>query len=246
MAQGEICIKVLPNVLIKEIAKVIQALNPGDQDIAEIQNQLLRRHIILGLGKKTAPEEVAEAYFRCIITDHVQRYYNVNLNELTSCINSSHTAVRGICIRELHHNHLQVSDSEWKKTWPRFKDKHKEVDVGEHNCRRIADLYFYTQGGIVSVEFKYLGKNGSISVNDCVTQMRRYAEKHAATMMIIYTDSTNDKEIRRVDELRSLLKPAVNVILVSGPAIQRFNTDDQGRQGGKGRRDGRAADGGDR
>ncbi|MGD1154025.1 MAG: hypothetical protein ABR911_14280 [Syntrophales bacterium] len=179
------------------------------------------------MGKKTAPEEVIEGFFRCLLTDHLQRRFKVELSEISSCINSSHTAVRGICIAGSRHRHQDIKDAEWEKAWLRFQKQHREVNIctSEGRSSRRADLYLVAQGGIVSVEFKYLGSHGSLNVEGCAVQMHRYVEKHAATLLVIYTSSSDGKEVRGLKELRRRLGSAVHVILVHGPAVPRVMTD---------------------
>ena len=221
MREDEICINTQPAVLASEVANIFRAVTPSEQDIAEVQRQLLCRHADLPLREKIAPEEVIEGFFRCFLTDHLQRRFKVELVDIPSCINSSHTAVRGICIEKSQHSHQSITDAEWKKAWPRFKDQHPEVNIyvpGRRSALR-ADLYLVAQGGIVSVEFKYLGSRGALNVNGCVAQMRRYVENHAATLLVIYANSSDGKEVRGLDRLRNRLDPSVHVIFVSGPAI---------------------------
>ena len=69
------CINIQPAVLAAEIARVIQAATPVEHDTVEIQRQVLRRHAELRLGKRTAPEEVIEGFFRCLVTDHLQQRF---------------------------------------------------------------------------------------------------------------------------------------------------------------------------
>lgn len=223
MGKDDICIKTQPAVLAAEIAGVIQAATPSEQDIMEVQRQVLCRHAELRLGKKAAPEEVIEGFYRCLVIDHVQRRFKVDRGEIPSCINSSHTATRGVCIARSRHNHHHITDAEWRTAWLRFQKQHHEVNirVSEKQSLRRADLYLVAQGGIVSVEFKYLGSHGSLDVEGCAVQMRRYVENHAATLLVIYANSVDKNEVRGLDRLRRLLGPAVHVILVCGPTAQQ-------------------------
>ena len=187
-----------------------------------VQRQMSCRHAELRLGEKVSPEEVVEGFFRCILVNHIQRRFKLEPSEIPNCINSSHSATRVICTAESEHNHQYIPDTEWKKAWRRFRDLHPEVDVkipGKQSYRR-ADLYFAVQGGIVSLEFKYLGSDGSLNVSECAKQMRRYTENHAATLLIIYVGRSEGAEVRGLDELRRQLGPAVDVIPVYGPVIQ--------------------------
>jgi hypothetical protein len=223
MREDDIFINIQPGVLAAEIARVIQSVSPSERDISEVQRQVLCRHSELGLGKKTTPEEVIEGFFRCLLTDHFQRHFKIKPLDIPNYINSSHTATRGICIAGLLHNHHHITDAEWGKSWRRFQDQHQEANIyvpGGRSPRR-ADLYLVARGGIVSVEFKYLGSKGSLNVDGCAAQMRRYIENHAATLLVIYDSSSNGKEVRGLDRLRSLLSRDVHVIIIYGPAISR-------------------------
>jgi hypothetical protein len=215
------CINTQPALLASEIARVIQESTPGEQDLVAVQRQLLYRHAILRLAKRTAPEETIESFFRCLLTDHLQRQYKINIAMIPRCISSSHTATRGICVADSDHNHQCIEETEWKKAWNYFQHQHPEVNIyipGKRRARR-ADLYLAAQGGIVSIEFKYIGNHGSLNIKDCADQMRGYVEHHAATMLVIYSGSNDRRTSQGMDQLCNLLGPAVNVILVNGPAI---------------------------
>ena len=223
MGEDDICIKTQPTLLAAEVAGVIQAATPSEQDIVEVQRQLLCRHVELRLGKKTAPEEIIEGFYRCLVIDHLQRRFKVDLGDIPSCINSSHTATRGVCIARSRHSHQYITDAQWKKAWLRFQKKHHEVNirVSERQSLRRADLYLVAQGGIVSVEFKYLGNQGSLNVKGCAAQMSRYVENHAATLLVIYASLSDKNEIRGLDMLRSRLDPTVHVIVACGPTAEQ-------------------------
>jgi hypothetical protein len=229
MGRDDVCINTQPALLAAEIARVIQAATPSEQDMMEIQRQVLCRHAELGLGKKAAPEEIIESFYRCLVIDHLQRRFSIDLDEIPSCINSSHTATRGVCNAQSQHSHWSIPDSDWAKAWCRFQDQHHEVNiVCDRGNPQRADLYLATRGGIVSVEFKYLSRSGSLNVEDCTTQMGRYVQNHAATLLVIYASLSYENEVRGVDRLRSLLGPDVHVILVCGPAIPKNRIMDGG------------------
>ncbi|KAF0155733.1 MAG: hypothetical protein FD159_2034 [Syntrophaceae bacterium] len=225
MKDNRTFINIQPDVLAAEIARFVETVAPSEQNVVEVQRQLLFRHVKLPkLEERVSPEEVVEGFFRCILTNHIQRHFKLEPGDIPNCINSSHSATRVICTEESDHNHQYIPDADWEKAWHRFQDHHPEVNIkipGKQSNRR-ADLYFAVQGGIVSVEFKYVG---SLNVEDCAKQMHRYIENHAATLLIIYVGRYKRIEVRGLDQLRQKLGPAVPVIPVHGPVIESVLTD---------------------
>jgi hypothetical protein len=214
-----ICVQ--PAALVAEIARVIEEARPSKRDVLEVRRQVLARQAHLGLEDRAAPECVAESFFRCRVIDHLQRRFRIELEAIPDCINSSHTATRGVCSAPARHSHQHIADAEWAKAWRRLQHQHPEVNVyvrGRRSAKR-ADLYLVTREEVVSVEFKYVGRHGLRDVPACAAQMRRYVEKHAATLLAIYDGANNGSEVRGVDRLRSLLGPAVRIVVVSGPDI---------------------------
>ena len=227
MKDNKTFINTQPDVLAAELARFVQTVAPSEQNIVDVQRQLSFRHVKLTrLGEKVSPEEVVEGFFRCILTNHIQRRFKLEPGEIPGCINSSHSATRVICIEESEHNHQYIPDAEWKEAWDCFQVQHHEVNINSPGRgKQRADLYFAVQGGIVSVEFKYLGSDGSLNVDGCAKQMRRFVENHAATLLIIYVGRSEGREVQRLDQLRRQLGPAVHIIPVHGPVIKSVLTD---------------------
>lgn len=210
-----------PAALVAEVAMLLENATPSREDVFEVRRQVLARQAQLGLRDRAAPECVAESFFRCVVIDHLQRRCRLALEELPYCINSSHTAARGVCRTPSRHSHSQISDTDWAKGWRRLQREHPEVNVyvpGRQSAKR-ADLYLVTRDEVVSVEFKYVGRQGVRDVRGCAAQMRRYVDKHAATLLTIYDGGSNGGEVRRADHLCSQLGPAVRVVIVPGPSL---------------------------
>lgn len=108
-------ISVPPADLVVALARTISDVKPRGQDLLEVRKQLLARKAKLGLKDRVATEYVAESYFRCIITDQLQRDFGVEFDEIPSCINSSHTATRCVCWNPSRHRHHQIADADWAK-----------------------------------------------------------------------------------------------------------------------------------
>lgn len=214
-------ITVQPADLVVELGRVLAKATPKARDVGEVRRQLLARKAELGLRDRVAAEYVAESLLRCLIVDHLQRQFGVAVDELPSCINSSHRATRSVCWKPLQHRHHRIADAEWEQAWCQLQLQHPEVNVRVADDRpaKRADLYVVTQRGIVSVEFKYTGEHGLRDASACAAQMQRYIERHAATLLAIYDGGNNKGELRGLDRLRSRLDPAVRVVVVSGPEI---------------------------
>jgi len=214
-------INVQPAALVAEVGRVIEKATPSEQDVFEVRRQVLARQAHLGLQDRAAPECVAESFFRCLVIDHLQCHYRVALEEIPDWINSSHTATRRVCSTPSRHSHHHIADTDWAEGWRRLQHRHPEVNVyvPRRRSAKRADLYLVTSDKVVSVEFKYVGQHGLRDVPACAGQMRRYVEKHAATLLAIYDGANKGSEVRGVDQLRSLFGPALSVVVVSGPAI---------------------------
>jgi hypothetical protein len=210
-----------PAALAAEVAGLMEKATPSRQDVFGVRRQVLARQAQLGLRNRAAPECVAESFFRCLVIDHLQRRFELAHEEIPDCINSSHTAARGVCGTPSRHSHKHISDRDWAAGWRRLQRQHPEVNVyvlGRPSAKR-ADLYLVTRDEVVSVEFKYVGQHGVRDVPACAAQMRRYVDKHAATLLAIYDGAGHGDEVRGVARLRSLLGPAVRVVVTPGPAI---------------------------
>lgn len=221
MAQTTNLITVEPAALAAEIASLIESAKPRPQAVHAVRDALLDRKVQLGLVRGAAAEYVAETLFRCLVIDHLQGRFRLAPRELPRCINSSHRAGRRVCGVPSSHCHNLVSDADWAEGWRRLKEEHPKVNVNDPSRPSAgrADLYVITRNAVVSVEFKYSGRTGLSDIRGCATQMRRYAQQHAATLLAIYDGASNGTALQAANQLRGLLGPAVPVVVVSGPSI---------------------------
>lgn len=219
--EPSISIDTQPTVLAAEIAKVIEAATPSGDDISAIQRQLLSRHAELGLRPKVSSEEVVESFFRCVVIDHLQQRFKLEINRIPNCVNSSHTAARRVCAARWRHCHDSIADPEWRAAWLGLQERYPEVNirVPDRRSPKRADLYLVARDKIVSLEFKYIGPHRLGDVNGCAVQMRHYAENHAATLLVVYSGSNDEIEGRALARLRGLLDRGVRVACVYGPSI---------------------------
>jgi hypothetical protein len=210
-----------PAALLTKLAWVITSATPRGRDIEEVRRQLLERKARLGLQDQVAAEYVAESFFRCAITDYVQRRFQVDPGAVPESINSSHKATRGVCWRPSQHRHQQIADGAWTSAWRLLQKQYPAVNVRDREAQpaKRADLYLVAQRKVVSVEFKYVGPHGVRDVSACAAQMRRYVEKHAATLLVIYDGARRRDEVPGMGRLRNCLGPTVPVIVVPGPEI---------------------------
>jgi hypothetical protein len=207
-----------PVKLRDEIAAKIQSALPREEDVEEVRWQLLRQKA------EATSELIVECFYRCLVTDELQRRYRIGLDDLPSCVNSSHVAARRVCWVGSPHAHQSIQPKPWARAWDDLRERHPEADNWLPDQRRRetlrhADLYVVAQDRIVSVEFKYVSVQGVKHPEAIVEQMQRYVDKHAATLLVVYSDSDDKRVGRSMVQLTKLLDPPVPVVLLRGPAI---------------------------
>ena len=120
------------------------------------------------------------------------------------------------------HNHSTVEDGEWREGWALIQRRNPEVNVrvaGRGSPKR-ADLYVVAGRHVVSVEFKYVGPGGLRDIQGCAAQMRRYAECHAVTILVLYSGTNTPVAAQVVQQLVSLIGARnVRVASLAGPEI---------------------------
>jgi hypothetical protein len=211
-------INIQPGELRDEIATAILSVRPQDEEVPRIREQLLNQKY------EATSELIVECFYRCLVTDDLQRRYGIGLDDLPSCVNSSHVPPRRVCGVGSPHTHGTISLLLWKWAWKQMQKQHPEVDNGSPVQRgsealRHADLYVVAQEQVVSVEFKYVGVAGVRNAKAVAAQMQRYVEKHAATLLVIYSGTEAGSEVQGMARLRKWLDPAVPVVLLHGDAI---------------------------
>ena len=202
-------INVQPAKLRDEIVKEIQKAAPSESNLKEIGRQLLKHNA------DPAAEAIVESYYRCLLVAYLQTEYKIEREEVPRCINSSHRAPRLVCWYSPRHDHDSITPTSWKASWKEMRDRY--TPIRKHETLRRADLYVIAQGKIVSVEFKHVGSHEVSGLNGCIQQMKRYADKHAATLMVIYSTAKAGSEVRGVAQIREALGPKTPVVVVYGP-----------------------------
>jgi hypothetical protein len=218
MLRSEIGAK--PKVVAREIGDEVARSTPDGTQIRELDRSLLRRHNLLKLRPTVSSEEIVEGYYRCVLTAYFAKRYALDDGALPHCINSSHKAVRRVCIVP-EHRHARVEDDDWKEGWRLMQERNPEVNVrNPGGGARRADLHVVANGQIVSVEFKYVGSAGLRDVRECAAQLRRHAAQHAEAVLVLYSGSHDRVSEQVVDELRRhVASPTARVVRVCGPEI---------------------------
>jgi hypothetical protein len=158
MLRNEIGAK--PRLLATEICDAIARSMPDRTQIRKLGQSLLRRHASLGLRPVVSSEEIVDAYYRCVLTGYLAKRYILENAALPKGINSSHKAIRRVCIAP-EHSHARVADDDWRESWCLMQERNPEVNVSNAgSSARRADLYVVANGQVVSVEFKYVGSTG--------------------------------------------------------------------------------------
>jgi hypothetical protein len=205
-----------PRSLALDISKLIEAELPRlqERDIEEVRGQLQ------AFEAEATPELIVESFCRCLLTDWLQREYEIGLNSLPGVVNSSHRAARLICNARPVHPHWSISPAAWETAWQRLRPG---VDIYVPNTRggrslKRADLYVVTAERVVSIEFKYVEGHVLRDPKGVAEQMQRFVEHHDATILVIYSGSNDRSEVRGVAQVRREL-PGVPIVLVRGRAI---------------------------
>ena len=210
-----------PNVLGAEVEGVISGTAPHADHIRFLQDQLLARHSLLRLKPVVLSEEVVESFFRCVIVDYLQQRYELRVESLPTCINSSHRAVRGVCALPDVHRHNGITDDAWSEGWRRLQ-KHRGVNimVPPHRSPRRADLYVVARNKIVSLEFKYIGSKGLRDAASCAAQIRLHAENHELAILLLYCGASMEIMNDAVTRLQPGIPANARVLSVHGSEIR--------------------------
>jgi hypothetical protein len=210
-----------PKVLGAEVARVLASTAPRAGDIRLLQDQLLARHYLLRLNPDVSSEEVVESFFRCFIVHYLQQRYELRVESLPTCINSSHQAVRRVCAVPNGHRHNAITDDAWAEGWRRLQNERAGVNitVPTHRSPRRADLYVVARNKIVSFEFKYIGARRLRDAALCAAQVRLHAANHALAFLLLYCGGSVDVLNDAVARLNPGLPGNVRVLAVHGPAI---------------------------
>ena len=206
-----------PQSVADELVALMKATKPTLTDLQSIADQLRAQ------GANTSGETVVEAFYRCAISHHLRSTRNVSLDVLPRCVNSSHVAVRDVCVMAEAHDHRKVGTAAWNRGWEYLRQSHRSfVDLkistadGRGSLRR-ADLYVVADGRIVSFEFKYIGPRGIRNVRACAAQMQLYLREHAVSRFVVYAAGDGGAEIAGVKQLENLLQGCV--VGLTGPAV---------------------------
>ena len=118
-----------PTLTAREICRIVERSIPTRLQIQGLSRQLLRRHSVCRLKAVVSAEEVVEGYYRCLITDTLTSRHALTQAAIPSCINSSHRAVRRVCVVSGQHNHSAVEDGDWREGWTFIQRRNPEVNV---------------------------------------------------------------------------------------------------------------------
>jgi hypothetical protein len=94
------------------------------------------------------------------------------------------------------------------------------TDIAFDRSLRHADLCVIAAGQIVSLEYKYVGREGLKNPEGCAAQMRPCLDAHAAARLAIYSGTPSTTPVRGTDKVRGLLPADVPLILY-GPRWMR-------------------------
>lgn len=210
-----------PHVLAMGICGAIEETAPDGTQIQQLSRSLLQRHASLRLRPVVSSEEIVEAYYRCVVSGYLTRRYSVENTALPACINSSHKAVRRVCVVP-GHGHTRIEDRAWADGWVLMQRQNPEVNVtnAERRSARRADLYVVANGQVVSVEFKYVGSTGLGDRSACASQLRRHAAVHAQAILVLYSGGHDGVPQEVVNQLRQLVGATnARIVRVAGPRI---------------------------
>ena len=145
-----------PRLVVREICRTAERSIPTRTQLQSLRRQLLRRHSVCRLRPVVSSEEITEGYYRCLITDALVNRHKLSRAAIPHIVNSSHCAVRRVCVVSEQHSHSAVEDGEWREGWGAIQRRNPEVNVllaGRRSPKR-ADLYVVASRRVVSVEFK--------------------------------------------------------------------------------------------
>lgn len=201
---------------LTEIERVLKSAALESDVVASIQRQLAE------FGAAAAAETVIESYHGCLVTEHLRRMFEIAPVALPETINTSHRAVRRVCVMPGEHLHGKVLKESWAEGWRMLCQQpgvHMYVQTNQRErSLRHADLYVIASGQIISLEYKYVGPKGLSSPEACADQMSPYLAAHAGTRLVIYSGTPSGTPVRGLEKLRRLL-PADVPLVVYGPPI---------------------------
>jgi hypothetical protein len=215
-------IDIEPNVLGAEVEGVLMSAAPRERHIRLLQDKLMARHDLLGLKLVISSEEVVEGFSRCFIVDYLQQRYELRVESLPTCINSSHQAVRRVCAVPNGHRHSAITDDAWAEGWRQLRERPGvDIMVPPHRSPRRADLHLVAQNKIVSLEFKYIGSKGLRDAALCAAQIRLHAANHALAILLLYCGASREVMNDAVARLQPDLPANARVLSIRGPEILR-------------------------
>lgn len=205
-------------VVADEVCSVIRAAKPSADDIRDLQEQLLIRHNELKLEPVISAEDVVEGFFRCHLADYVVRRFQLQGDALPDSMNSSHRAVRRVCVASRQHHHLSILDTDWAKSWVGMQTRCPGVNIraGRRSPRR-ADLYIVAKQQVISLEFKYVGASGIRDAAGCEAQMLRHAENHERALFVVYSELPAESNAASIG-----LRENASLVATGGCAIKPF------------------------
>jgi hypothetical protein len=212
------CLDASPVEALTEIERVLKSAPSSSDAVTAIQRRLAE------FGAAAAAETVIESYYGCLVTEHLRRRFDIDPAALPLTINTSHRAVRRVCVMPGKHLHSKVLKEHWAKDWQTLRKTKKGVDIyvqtddGKRSLRH-ADLYVIAAGQIISLEYKYAGPTGLSRPEECADQMGPYLAAHAATRLVVYSGTPSGTSVRGLDTLTGLL-PADVPLVVYGPPIE--------------------------
>jgi hypothetical protein len=214
----------MPEIVCEEIEQRLRTAKPIAADVSALKRQLRSRHALPGLRLKPgiSPEEVVEGFFRCVLAHYLHQRFDLHIDAIPACMNSSHKAVRRVCVAPGRHRHHDILDEAWEIAWDRMQVEHREVNVRVPARSRPAhaDLYVVASNKVISIQFKYVGASGLRGVAECAEQLRRHAAQHERAILVVY-NGTADTSRRDAagDWLDGHHTAGVHIVGVNGPAI---------------------------
>lgn len=208
-----------PQVTATEISVAIPQEGPTHAQLQQLGSSLLSRHLSLpGLKPVVSSEEIVEAYYRCVLTERLTKRYALAATAVANCINSSHRAVRRVCVSS-GHSHASIEDRCWQTGWDQMRQSGVGIREASRRSARHADLYVVANKQIVSVEFKYLNSKGLQDVAGCAAQFNLHARHYAEAVLVLYSGAgAGVLQVER--ELRELVEADnTRIISVAGPEI---------------------------
>src|SRR4029077_18630924 len=106
-----------PSLVARGICRTVENRIPTRAEVRALSRELLRRHLVCGLKPVVSSEETLEGYYRCLISDALAKRYLLSQEAIPLCVNSSHRAVRRVCVLRRQHSHADIDDVGWRNGW---------------------------------------------------------------------------------------------------------------------------------